>query len=138
MTFQGAEFQRGCKMVENIKNEMRERIRVFKLDPCEYNDAKAEALEEMLTYIEALEKKQPKEEEEERKPWEVEFPLTAKYIRKKDSYWDVRWFDYGLIYRYRLGEPDERGKYYVSLGPDKIAIFYYDEESFLRDFEKLE
>lgn len=125
-------------MVENIKNEMRERIRVFKLDPCEYNDAKAEALEEMLTYIEALEKKQSKEVEEEWKSWKDEFPLTAKCIRKKNCCWEVRWFDYGLIYRYRLGNPDERGKYYVSLGPGNITIFYYDEESFNEEFEKLE
>ena len=82
MTFQGAEFQRGCKMVENIKNEMRERIRVFKLDPCEYNDAKTEALEEMLTYIEALEKKQPKEEE----PPKAEVPPIIEEPPKIDEH----------------------------------------------------
>ena len=113
--------------MEKLKNKIEEKISSLKAEPSELNNAKIEALEEVLGWITEPPKKQVKEKEV--------YPFKAKCIREDEA----KWFRLGGIYVYRFCEKNEWGKVAVSLhNGEGVSIVFYTLKDFNKHFETIE
>ena len=108
--------------MEKLKSRIENRISLLEAEPSELNNAKIEALREVLEWI------TPSQERDV-------FPFKAECIRQDEA----GWFTVGKTYVYRLGKENEPGKVYVNLhNGEGVSIYYFSMESFYEEFKKIE